>query len=136
LSVNPGFRTEGVVAMDLAMPYSEEPAAKARLIPFYRDVFDRLRAIPGVSEVAAASAVPLDGGLPDGQFLVLGPQDVPKTMDDFGALFQQKEKLGTADNCAVSPAYFHALGIPLIRGRLFDDRDGPDTPHAAVINES
>ena len=55
LSINPGFRTEGIVAMDVALPYSEGPAAKARLVPFYVDLFDRLKRIPGVELVSAAS---------------------------------------------------------------------------------
>jgi predicted lysophospholipase L1 biosynthesis ABC-type transport system permease subunit len=46
LSVDPGFRTDRIMAMDLANPYSDGPEAKARLIPFYADAFDRLRAIP------------------------------------------------------------------------------------------
>jgi predicted permease len=136
LSIDPGFRTDGIIAMDLALPYSEDPGATARLSPFYAGVFDRLRAIPGVEDVAAANAVPLDGGLPDGMFVILAPNEVPKSMEDVGALFQQKDRLGTADFCAVSPAYFRALGIPLVRGRLFEDRDGPGAPHAAVISES
>ena len=136
LSVNPGFRTEGIVAMDLALPYSEDPEAKARLSPFLSGLFDRLRAIPGADEVAAANAVPMDGGLPDGLFVLLSPNDVPTKMEDLRILFKQKDRLGTADFGAVSPAYFHALGIPLVRGRLFDERDGPSAPHAAVISES
>ncbi|HEY6357070.1 MAG TPA: FtsX-like permease family protein, partial [Vicinamibacterales bacterium] len=137
LSVDPGFRTTGIIAMDLALPSSDDPAVKARLAPFYTDVFDRLRAIPGIDEVAAANAVPLDGGLPDGLFLPIALQDVPKTMDDLVKLWpQQKDRAGTADYCAASPGYFHALGIPLLHGRLFDDRDGLDQPHVAVISES
>jgi putative ABC transport system permease protein len=136
LSVNPGFRTDGIVAMDVALPDSDDPAARTRLTPFYAAVFERLHAIPGVDDVAAANAVPLDGGLPDGLFLLIAPQDAPKKMDDLLALFQQKDRTGTADYCAASPRYFHALGIPLIRGRLFDDRDRPDQPHVAVISES
>ncbi|MGH9347270.1 MAG: ABC transporter permease [Vicinamibacterales bacterium] len=136
LSVDPGFRTEGLVAMDLAMPYLQDPAVKARLSPFYADVFDRIRGIPGVEDVAAASAVPMDGGLPDGTFAMIAPGEAPKTMDDLRTLLKQKERLGTADYAAVSPTYFRALEIPLIRGRVFDDRDAPGAPHAAVINES
>jgi predicted permease len=136
LLVDPGFRTVGLVAMDLAMPYSEDSAVKARLSAFYADVFHRIRGISGVEDVAAASAVPMDGGLPDGLFAKLAPGEAPKTMDDLRSLLQQKQRLGTADYCAVSPTYFRALGIPLIRGRMFDDRDGPGAPHAAVISES
>ncbi len=136
LAVDPGFRTDGIVAMDLALPYSEDPQAKARLSPFYAGVFDRLRGIPGVEEVAAANAVPMDGGFPDGLFLLIAPNDVPKTMGELAIRFNDKDRLGSADYGAVSPAYFRALGIPLVRGRLFDDRDAPDAPHVAVINES
>jgi predicted permease len=136
LSIDPGFRTDGIIAMDLSMPASDGPPEKARLSTFYVGVFDRLRAIPGVDEVAAVNAVPLDGGLADGMFAVISATDEPKTMDDIKRLFQQKEKLGTADFCVASPAYFRALGIPLVRGRLFDDRDAPNSPHVALISES
>jgi predicted permease len=51
-------------------------------------------------------------------------------------LFQQKERIGIADFCVATDGYFQALGIPLIRGRIFDQRDGPDSPHVAVISES
>ena len=136
LSVDPGFRTEHLIAMDLPLPYSEDPSAKARLVPLFNGLFDRMQAIPGVEEVAAASAVPMDGGLPDGLFLVIGPANQPKKMDDVITLFRQKALSGTADYCAASPTYFHALGIPLVRGRLFDDRDRPDGTHVAVISES
>ena len=136
LSVDPGFRTEGLVAMDLAVAYSEDPSAKERLSPFYAHVLDRLRALPGVEEAAVASAVPMDGGLPDGLFALIDPEEAPRTMDGLKALFQQEDRLGTADYCAVSPAYFRALGIPVLRGRGFDDHDGPAAPHVAVISES
>jgi len=121
--------------MDLAMPDADDPQAKARLTAFFRDVFDRLHAIPGVHEVAAANAVPMDGGLPDGLFAVLTSKETPK-MEELKALFQDKTRLGTADFCVVSAEYFRALGIPLVRGRLLDERDGPNAPHAAVISES
>ena len=52
------------------------------------------------------------------------------------ALFQQKERIGNADFCVATDGYFQALGIPLIRGRIFDERDGANSPHVAVISES
>jgi predicted permease len=57
-------------------------------------------------------------------------------MTELRRLFAQKDRLGTADFCAVTPAYFRALGIPLVRGRLFDERDHHGAAHAAVISES
>jgi predicted permease len=136
LSVDPGFRTEGLVAMDVALPYSDDPAAKERLIPFFTDLLGRLRGVPGIGEVAAASAVPMDGGLPDGLFAKLRPGEAPTTFDELGALFKQKERLGTADFCATTADYFHALGIPLRRGRVFREHDTSGAPHVAVINEA
>jgi predicted permease len=57
-------------------------------------------------------------------------------MEELKGLFRQKDRLGTADYCAASPAYFRALGIRRVRGRLPDDRDGPDASHVAVVNEA
>src|SRR5215831_5698336 len=61
---------------------------------------------------------------------------MPKTTEGLMAMFQQKERLGVADFCVASDGYFQALGIPLIRGRMFDERDGRDAPHVALISES
>jgi predicted permease len=66
----------------------------------------------------------------------VAPGAGPVTRDRLPALFQQKERLGTADFCPATDGYFRVLGIPLLRGRLFDDHDGPDSPHVAVISES
>jgi putative ABC transport system permease protein len=89
-----------------------------------------------VRGVGAASALPMTGGLPDGMFLLMTQNEVPKSMDGFEALFQQKARLGSADFCVATDGYFRVLGIPLIRGRMFDERDGASAPHVAVISES
>jgi putative ABC transport system permease protein len=136
LSVDPGYRTTNLLAIDVALPSASGADAKGRLATFYGDLFDRLHAIPGVEDVAAASNVPMSGGLPDGMFAVIAPEEMPKSMDDMGAWFQRKDRIGTADFCVASPAYFHALGIPLVRGRLFDEHDQFTQPHVAVISES
>jgi len=136
LSIDPGFRTDRIMAMDISKPYSEGPEATARLIPFYAETLDRLRAIPSVDDIAAVSALPLDGGLPDGMFATVTANDVIQKFSDVSGLFQQKERTGTADFCVASAGYFHVLGIRLVRGRLFDERDRADQPHVAVISES
>jgi len=143
LEVNPGFRVDKIVAMEVSLPWtdSSQPWAdetKTKLTQgmFYSNLIARLTQIPGVRGVGAASALPMTGGLPDGMFLLMTQAEAPKTMDGFEALFQQKERLGTADFCVATGGYFRVLGIPLIRGRMFDERDGANAPHVAVISES
>ena len=59
------------------------------------------------------------------------------SMDDFRKLTDAaKPRFGMADYRIASEGYFAAMGIPLIRGRLFEPSDGPDAPHVAVISES
>jgi putative ABC transport system permease protein len=137
LEVNPGFRVDKIVTMDVSLPWVEDPKAKAGQGVFFANLIDRLKQIPGVRKVGATSVLPMvEGGLPDGMFLLMSQNEVPKTMDGFGALFQQKERLGSADFCVATGGYFQVLGIPLIRGRIFDEHDGADSPHVAVISES
>jgi len=136
LEVNPGFRVDNIVTMDVSLPWVDDPKAKAAQTIFFSNLIDRLKQIPGVHKVGATSGLPLDGGLPDGMFLLMTQNEVPKTTDSFGALFQQKERIGNADFCVATDGYFQVLGIPLIRGRIFDERDGADAPHVAVISES
>jgi putative ABC transport system permease protein len=136
LKVNPGFRVDKIVAMDVSLPSVDDPKTKPAQGIFFSNLIDRLKQIPGVRSVGAASALPMDGGLPDGMFLLMTQNEIPKTLDGFDALFHQKERIGNADFCVATDGYFHTLGIPLIRGRMFDERDGASTPHVAVISES
>src|SRR5580693_1648004 len=136
LEVNPGFRVDKIVTMDVSLPWVEDPKAKAGQAIFFTSLIDRLKQIPGVRQVGATSGLPMDGGLPDGMFLLMTQEEVPKTPDDFGTLLKQKERIGNADFCVATDGYFQVLGIPLIRGRIFDERDGANTTHVAVISES
>lgn len=144
LAVDPGFRVDKIVTMDVALPWAETPKEKSGQVAFFSNLIDRLRQIPGVHKVGATSGLPMDGGLPDGMFLTMRQDEMPKINSDdpesvsraFGLLFQQKERLGTADFGVVTEEYFQALGIPLLRGRIFNDRDSAGSPHVAVISES
>jgi len=136
LEVNPGFRVDHIVTMDVALPWQVDPKAKASQAIFFSSLIDRLKQIPGVHKVGATSGLPIDGGLPDGGFLLMTQNEVPRTMDALITRFQQKERFGIADFCVATDGYFQALGIPLIRGRIFDERDSADAPHVAVISES
>ncbi len=160
LSIDPGFRTEHVVTIDLALPTAFKPDQKIRRARFLNDLFSRLRALPGVQDVGGTNALPLlTGTTSDGGFAVVNPQQLsPKTLDlmnrsaqgdvwDDSALakdlnnfvvplFRDPKQSGYADYASVSEGYFRALGIPLLRGRFFDDRDTMDAPHVALISES
>ena len=137
LEVNPGFRVDGILAMDVALPWLDDPNAKARQAMFFAQLIDRLGHIPGVRNVGATSGLPLmDGGLPDGGFLLLAPHEVPPTLEGLLAMFDQKERRGVADFCVATAGYFQVLGIPVVRGRIFEERDTANAPHVAVISES
>jgi putative ABC transport system permease protein len=147
LDVDPGFRVDKIVTMDVSLhwPDWKDSQAKAAQGIFFSSLLDRLKQIPGVPRVGATSGFPLDGGLPNGVFLLMRPDEAPNTPDSlqvlshlFDNLFRQKERFGygEADFCAITQGYFQSLGIPLVRGRSFDERDGPDASHVAVISDS
>jgi putative ABC transport system permease protein len=138
LSVEPGFRTEHVVTMDLAFARpGDNDAAKALHVNKLNSLFERLRAIPGVEGVGGANALPLASDfLADGTFLILNPRDVPTRMEDFERLGHNPSITGYADYLVASEDYFRVLAIPLLRGRFFDNRDVMNAPHVAVISDS
>jgi len=138
LSVEPGFRTEHVITMDLVFAsLGDKDAEKALQANKLNNLFARLRAIPGVEAVGGANALPLVSDfLADGTFLILNPRDIPTRMEDFERLFHNSSITGYADYCVASEDYFRVLAIPLLRGRLFDDRDVLNSNHVAVINDA
>ena len=160
LSVDPGFRTEHIVTIDLALPPAFAPDMKVRRVQFLNNLFSRLRALPGVEDVGGTNALPLATGISSyGGFAVLNPQQLSPRMleviehssrgdvwedgplakelhEFFTQLFRDPKNGGSADYASVSEGYFRSLGIPLLSGRLFDDRDTMDAPHVALISES
>ena len=137
LSLDPGYRTENVAVLSLVLPPAEDAAQGQRNVQLQEQLLTRLAALPGVSAAGAVSSFPLEGSLAgDGTFIVLNRPDEVGDFDDFGRLVREPERTGSAEYRVASEGYFAALGIPLVRGSLFDTRDTTDAPHVAVISES
>jgi putative ABC transport system permease protein len=120
--VSPGFQPQQLVIAGLTLPasrYGEPPQAVA----FYEALMDRVRAIPGVQRVAVASAPPFSG---------------LDSRLDLTIEHQSWELNGPvrAYVSLVSPDYFQTIGVPLVRGRVLDERDAPSVPPVVVINEA
>ena len=98
----------------------------------------QLSAIPGVESAGLTNTVPLGGAFfANGQFIEMTRVDEIQSLDDRTRLGDQlKTRVGFAGYRVASEGYFSTMGIPLVRGRLFDERDGPDAPHVAVVSES
>lgn len=126
LRVDPGFRPQGAVALDLSLPQPADAAGASRIALRYSELMRRLATLPGVREVGGVNALPLTDTGWNGAFWD-GAQ-VPKL--DLAHLPAQ---LGYAEYRVASAGYFSAIGIPLLRGRLFDDRDSADAAHVALI---
>ena len=137
LSVEPGFRTERIATLDLSFPPVNTQSDKVRRVEFLNELFAKLRALPGIVEVGGTACLPLTDSAADGTFVVMNPgETLPRTMPELEVLFHTSSRTGHAEYCATSGSYFHALGIPLLKGRVFDDRDTMDSPHVALISES
>jgi predicted permease len=139
LEVNPGFESESAVAMTVSMPPAEAPAAQRRLAQFYQQLLERLQSLPGTIAVGGTNALPMSGDGANGTFII---EDGANPARDMAELVRQLNglhgtgKTGDADFRVSSAGYFVAMKIPLVRGRLFQDSDGPDAPHAAVISQT
>lgn len=139
LAVDPGFRAQSVVAMTVLLPQPDDPARMPALAQFYRRLFERLEAIPGMVNVGGTNALPMSGNGANGTFLEERGGKPATTMQELVQQFDAlspSERSRDADYRVASAGYFAALGIPLNRGRLFQESDGPDAPHVAVVSES
>jgi len=119
----PGFDREGLLMVQAFPPHLTYPE-DADLVSYYRRAVEELAALPGVVSASAGSAGPLFGG--DGQ-QELYPEDRPVPPAGARPLAYWYD---------VAPGYFRTLGVPLVRGREFEDRDGPGAPPVAIVNES
>ena len=139
LQVNPGFQTESAVAMTVSMPQPDDATAQRRLAQLYQQLLERLNGLPGVIAVGGMNALPMSGDGANGTFIIEDGSKPAQTMDALSAQLHALAgtgKTGDADYRVASSGYFAALNIPLVRGRFFQESDGPDAPHAALISET
>ncbi|HEX8800290.1 MAG TPA: ABC transporter permease [Terriglobales bacterium] len=129
--VQAGFNPERVMAVQIWLPGPNDPTmdpyqTATQESVLLREILRRSRTLPGIEEVAIGdeAALPLGHSLPLRLPLV---REGIETMDNQAPVI---------DSPIVSPEYFHLLGMPLLRGRLFNDQDLADTPQVAVINQA
>jgi putative ABC transport system permease protein len=123
LKVDPGFRPDGVLTMRVSLPdalYSKPEQVRG----FYNSLLDRVQRLPGIQAAGAVSALPLSGQGGSGTVTV-DTRSVP--LDN---------TTPEADLRVVTSGYFRAMGISLLRGRMFESRDSDTAPRVAIIDET
>jgi predicted permease len=111
-----GYSTEGVLTMHLAVTRAKHPS-DLEVADYYRRLVARIKTIPGVLEVGVVNRLPLSG------IAQINPVEF-ESRPDLGAL--------STDTRLATPGYFGAMGIPVLRGRIFSDEDKTPT---GVIDE-
>jgi predicted permease len=120
LAEEPGFDARDVLAVDVDLSRVKHPG-QVDHARFHEALLERLASLPGVDAAGVGSSAPMVSFLPNGQMELDG----------------DLEKRAVAGYVAVSSGWFEALDIPLLQGRLPDERtDLPHTPHVAVVSRS
>jgi len=121
-SVSPGFDAAGVLTLELTMTGRKYNQPEV-VLQTYRALWDRLGRLPGVDSVGGVTALPLSN------MMAWGPITVE------GRAAPEGEKFINADIRAIGGRYFAAMGIPLVRGRLFDARDTRESARVVLVDE-
>ena len=120
-SVNLGFNPDNVLAVPLSLSRSKYPEDHQQ-VAFYQSALERLQTLPGVLSAGATTGLPLTLSISGTDFRIEGHPE-PEA---------GKEMIITTRS--ISPGYFGTLGIRLLKGRDFSDRDNKNAPKVAVIN--
>ncbi len=146
LKVDPGFRTDNVVALTTLLPDPRAEIANKgnaegelrALAQFNHRLLERLRSLPGVTKAGGTMALPMSGNGPNGTFIEEHGGKPAGTEQELVRQFDAlspSERLRDADYRAVSAGYFGVMDIPLLRGRFFQENDGPDAPQVALVSQ-
>jgi predicted permease len=121
-SVSPGFNSRNVLTLELTLssPKYKDPQV---VLATYRDLWNRIEALPGVTASGAVTALPMS------QMFEWGPITVE------GRVLTPGEKFINADQHIVSGHYFSAMEIPLLSGRFFNEQDNATSPKVVIIDE-
>jgi putative ABC transport system permease protein len=121
-AIDPGWKPDGVVTLEVSVAGTSHAAPEQRE-PVYRQLLERIRAVPGVAAAGAINHLPIAGDIWRFPYTVEGrpaarPGESPVTVYR-----------------AVTPGYFAAMRLPILRGRDIAETDGPNAPGVVVINE-
>jgi len=122
MAVDPGFNTDNVLTASVTLPrtrYTDDD----KLRGFSDEALRRLRALPGVTAVGATDTIPFGGNNNDSVILAEGYQMKPG------------ESLISPNRIEVSPGYFETMGVKLVQGRFFDERDAPKAQQVVIVDE-
>ena len=121
-SVDPGFRTDGVLAVGVSL--GDYPS-QAQGAAFYQRLLEEVRRVPGVEVAGATNALPIELNSINGSSF--RQESRPRADDEIPTVVMYS---------AVTPGYFEALGIPLLTGRRPEDRDHAGGPPVVWVSES
>ena len=121
-AIDPGWNPDGVVTLEVSLAGTSHAAPEQRE-PVYRQLLERIRAVPGVAAAGAINHLPIAGDIWRFPYAVEGrpearPGESPVTVYR-----------------AVTPGYFAAMRLPIVRGRDIAETDGANAPGVVVINE-
>jgi putative ABC transport system permease protein len=119
LTLDAGFRENGILITDVdysTLNYPPERRYEAR-----HEILRRISLLPGVEQAAATNVVPISGNRWNDRFQFVDAHDSHYFLTDMSF---------------VSPGYFRTLGTPLLAGRDFSERDNPNSPNVAIVNEA
>lgn len=119
LEVNPGFTPEHVLTIEVSLPASEYSDSN-RKIAFYRQLFERLKSLPGVDAAGMINNLPMGGVDLNGQMPIAG---------------RPIDQAGYTSFRVVAPDYFRAMNIPIVKGRYFTEQDSESAEPAAIISQ-
>lgn len=121
-NLDPGFRADHLLALNVDLSEIKYPD-NPRRVAFFDEVVRRIQALPGVRSVAVAGNLPFTY---NGDSMPIGVEGVPDPPPD-----QHPDVIYRA----VGPGYFSTMGIPLVRGRDFNEQDSLDATPAVVVSE-
>ncbi|MDF1506460.1 ABC transporter permease, partial [Roseisolibacter sp. H3M3-2] len=136
--VDPGFRAAGPVVVSVRFPWAEDTASALRQRAKVAAVVARLRALPGVGAAGTVNHLPVLGGDAgsSGTFILQAAEGEVTSFDDWRRLVKDSTRTGEAAYRLAGDGYFAAMGIPVVRGRVFTRDDRDDDPPSAVISAS
>jgi putative ABC transport system permease protein len=121
--VDPGFKADHLLTVQISLPQAKYPE-DGQKVNFYQQVLQRIGALPGALVAGAATGLPLGNNGNQTSFFLEGkPAPAPGHVP-------------LAEVAIVSPEYFRAMGMSLLKGRAFTEHDSKDAPRVVVIDEA